>query len=235
VRFSAKIHPWFREQDGWWYVTRKVNGQRVQQKLIKGRDNKEAACQKFHALMAGTGAVEVTEDVTFNELAFLFLAWARENSNSADWYLYFTSSFDKTYDGFVRDLKKSHIDHWLAEQQWSQSTRRQAITAIRRVLNWAIDEDHIEAMPKGLRKLRRPKMARREQLISLKDHRRLLKAADERFKMFLTALKETGARPGEVRTVTAAMVDLTLGAWVFSMSCLRWKWNCRPVGLDCTF
>lgn len=37
---------------------------------------------------------------------------------------------------------------------------------------------------------------------------------DQEFKDFLTALRETGCRPGEVRKVTADNVNLELGVWV---------------------
>lgn len=37
---------------------------------------------------------------------------------------------------------------------------------------------------------------------------------DQPFRDFLFALRESGCRPGEVRKVTAANVDLDLGIWV---------------------
>lgn len=42
-------------------------------------------------------------------------------------------------------------------------------------------------------------------------------ASDEQFQLFLTVLRETGARPGEISAVTAADVDLDQGICVLKM------------------
>ena len=167
--------------------------------------------------MAASGTVEVTADVTFNELACLFLAWSRQH-NDADttaWYLHFISGFDAAYDGPVRELRKSHVEDWLDSHDWSVSTRRQAITCVKRVINWVYEEGRIPEVPEGLRKLRRPKMGRRDRVLAPDEHGALVANTDEAFGRFLLALRETGARPGEVRTVTAKHVDLKRGVWVF--------------------
>jgi hypothetical protein len=44
---SRTPKPWFRQQTGWWMVT--LGGK--DQKLVKGRENKKLAQQKFHELM----------------------------------------------------------------------------------------------------------------------------------------------------------------------------------------
>lgn len=217
MKFAAKIRPWFRDLDGWWYVTRRVNGKRVQQKLVKGRENEEAAFKQFYQLMAASGAVEVTSDATFNELAYLFLAWSRQHNDdqTTAWYLHFISSFDAAFNGRVRDLRKSHVEDWLGEHDWSVSTRRQAITCVKRVVNWAYEENKIPEIPEGLRKLRRPKMGKRDRVLAPDEHEKIVANTDQAFARFLFALRETGARPGEVRTVTMKHVDLKLGVWVF--------------------
>ena len=38
MKFSAKIKPWYRRHDDWWYMTRRINGRRVQTKLAKGAE-----------------------------------------------------------------------------------------------------------------------------------------------------------------------------------------------------
>jgi len=216
MKFSAKIRPWFRKQDGWWYVTRRINGKRVQQKLAEGKDNQDAAYQKYHEIMAAAGAVETCPDVTFNELAYLFLAWSKQNHDdkTVAWYGRFVSGFDDFYTGQVMQLRKGHVEAWLNQHDWSQSTRRQAISCVKRVVNWGYEQGLIEKIPEGLRSLKRPPMNRREKVLSSAEHEKLLRNTDAAFGQFLTALRETGARPGEIRTVTADMVDLKLGVWI---------------------
>ena len=42
---QAKVKLWFRDHDGWWYVTRHINGTRKQIKLAKGKENEQEAYQ----------------------------------------------------------------------------------------------------------------------------------------------------------------------------------------------
>ncbi len=48
MQITEKSRPWFRRHDGWWYVTRRVNGKRVQIKLARGKKNKTLAYQRYH-------------------------------------------------------------------------------------------------------------------------------------------------------------------------------------------
>ena len=216
---SAKIRPWFRKHDDWWYVTRRLNGQRVQTKLAKGRENEAEAFQRFYELMAASGAVEVDPAVSFNELCHLFLAWSKEHnaSSTTAWYWGFLADFDDLYRGPVSKLQKRHVEAWLRNHtNWSQSTERQAITSVKRVLNWGFDQGYIAEIPRGIRGLKRPRMERREVVIDSDQHQQLLSATDEAFRRFLFAMRETGARPGEIRRVTANDIDLARGVWVLN-------------------
>ena len=216
---SAKIRPWYRKQDGWWYVTHRIHGRRVQTKLVEGQKNEAEAYQRFYELMAVHGDVEepCSPQISFNELCQRFLVWskAKNASSTTKWYHGFLADFDEHYDGPVRRLRKQHVEGWLVHHpDWGQSTQRQAITCIKRVLNWGFDEGLILEIPVGIRGLRRPAMTRRETLIDDKTHDEILKATDQAFGVFVRALRETGARPDEVRRVTASDVDLENGVWV---------------------
>jgi len=211
-----KVEPWFRDFDGWWYVTRRVNGKRTQIKLAQGKDNEPEARQQFHELMASWGSVRLPPSTSFFELAKAFLAWSKANNSAetTEWYHHYLSSFDDHYDGTVAELETHDVEAWLdSHTKWSQSTRRQAITCVKRAINWAFSKKVIPAMPEGIRDLKRPPMQSRKVLVSAKDHKRILKNTDKAFSTLLLALRQTGARPGEIRTVTAAMVDIKAGIW----------------------
>ena len=113
--------------------------------------------------MAAAGHIEPSPEMTFNELAAQFLAYSREQHKpvTTNWYVRLLDDFDQHYQGRVKDLKKSHVDTWLRKHTWSVSSRRQAITAIKRVVNWGYEEGHLPEYPVGLRKLKRPKMQER--------------------------------------------------------------------------
>ena len=64
---------WFREIDGWWYVTRNVHGKRKQVKLAKGRKNKNAATEKLNSLEEGERSFGACPGTTFGDLAIAFM------------------------------------------------------------------------------------------------------------------------------------------------------------------
>lgn len=218
MQITEKSRPWFRRHDGWWYVTRRVNGKRVQIKLARGKENKTLAYQRYHEVMLDAGLLETASDPGFDELAAAFLLWTKRNVSreTARWYLHFLRDFKQHYGGTASCLNARHVENWLAAKSWSQSTRRQGITTIRRVVNWGYQEGRLKEFPVGLRNLKRPKMTRREKLVTDKEHQTILENTDEPFRQFLFALRETGARPIEIRTVTAEMVNLENGVWVFN-------------------
>ena len=204
---------WYREFDDWWYVTVRISGRRVQKKVYQGKDHREEAERRFHRMMLDAGKERLPSDVLFAELVDLFLDYCEaQQPASYGWYRKFLQSFLNSYKGTVRALKPLHVRAWLDGRSWSQSTQRQAIVAVKRVVNWAFDEGYIRRKP--LRKLKRPPMKSRQTLVSAKTHKAILKATDTAFATFITALRSTGARPGEIRAVTAEMVNLDAGVWV---------------------
>ena len=217
MKNSAKIRPWFRKHDDWWYVTRRINGERVQTKLAKGKENEAEAYQRYFELMAASGAVEVDPAVSFNELCHLFIAWSKQHNDSRTtaWYWSFLADFDDRHDGPVSQLQKRHVEAWLrSHSKWGQSTQRQAITCVKRVLNWGYDQGYIAEIPRGIRGLKRPRMEHRDVVVDPDQHEQLMDATDAPFRQFLFAMRETGARPGEIRMVTAENVDLDRGVWI---------------------
>ena len=85
---------------------------------------------------------------------------------------------------------------------------------MKRTLNWAVDEGYLHANP--LKKAPKPPTRRRDKVLSDAERAAIAAAPrDEAFRLFLLALENTGCRPGEVASVTAAHVSLDAGTWTF--------------------
>ena len=147
-----------------------------------------------------------------------FLDWSHRNNESStyDSYRAYLQSFIDIHGAAaVRDLKPFHVTRWLDRHDgWGQSTRRGAITAVKRALNWATDEGLIPANP--LKQVKKPPVRRRDKVLSPEEQKAIAAAPrDEAFRNFLFAMEHTGCGPGEVMTVSAAQVDLDAGTWTF--------------------
>lgn len=114
----------------------------------------------------------------------------------------------------VLELKPYHVTRWLDGHAWNVTTRRCAITAVKRVLNWATDEGYISASP--LRKLKKPPAKPREKMLTPDEHRSILATADTMFRLIVLVMRHTGVRPGEVGMVEAENVDLAAGTWTLT-------------------
>jgi len=64
--------------------------------------------------------------------------------------------------------------------------------------------------------VKKPPQTSRSRILTQAERKEILDAIpDEHFRQFVFAMQETGARPSEVRRVTANNVNLELGIWVF--------------------
>jgi integrase len=88
---------------------------------------------------------------------------------------------------------------------WSPSTARGAITALKVCLAWCARKGEIAANP--IAAMKRPRMARRERILTADERARFRAAAGPRFGDYLDAVTWTGGRPGDVRTLEAAHVN----------------------------
>src|SRR5690349_8645834 len=109
--------PWFRKQDGNWYVT--TAGEQV--KL--GPDEKRAF-RKWHAMQAA-GDVEA-EDVTLIAIVEAFLRWSKSNQapKTYEWYSrYLADLCNSLAFQEVRRLKPYHITRWIEGNGWQGSSK----------------------------------------------------------------------------------------------------------------
>jgi integrase len=92
------------------------------------------------------------------------------------------------------------VTRWVDGQAWNETSQYNAMRSVFRVFNWAVDEGLIEKNPfKGMK---RPRPRSRDRYLTEDEYRALLTASRGTFKTLLFALRQTGARPCEVRNLT---------------------------------
>jgi integrase len=195
---------------------------------------KDEAWTNFHALMAANDVLTEGDRNPLFALLNKYLLWAKANKspNTYKIRLKFLQSFSDKWGTLpVKDLKKHHVEEWLAEHmeyrrderrktwvRWGMSTRRSAITSLITALNWSVDQGIISKNP--VARMKRPAQVSRsvESLITDAQHRLFLERASRRhkkgFRDLLIALFETGARPGEVAGMEAKNYNPKMGTWV---------------------
>jgi len=208
--------------------------------LAKGKRSKREADEEFHRLMLGDhrkalppALASATQPVDGSNvlvavLADQFLDWVHLNLNCYDWCRQFLQQFVTTCGALsVGELKPYHVSQWLATKTtWGPSTRCRVIGLLKQVFNWRIEQGLITSNP--LRSLKKPKAKRRERILNSAELEKIFEAtSDEAFHDFLAATSDTGARPGEIRILTAAQIDLQDGICVLSKHKTSEKTN-RP-------
>ena len=148
-----------------------------------------------------------------------FADWAERHTSAATygWYRRYLKSFIARLPAgvTVSQLKPFHVTQWLdAHPRWGDSSRRGAITALKRAFQWAVDEGYLANSP--VASLKKPAIPRRQTTLTREQRELILReASDDAFRDLLLAAEETGVRPQELRLVEAPHVDLANGLWVF--------------------
>ena len=216
--------PFFRKHDAWWVVQLRQGNKRWQHKLVKGspprgKDTEQQAYQLFNQLMAeGNDSLPPPEKIRMTDLLRAYLEFSSVNHTPSTfkWYKFFLVSFDDLYGSLRPQLvTPAIIEAWLRTKGGWKGSRRGAVIALKRVMNWALDNRKIGANP--LRAMKAPPSGRRERFLT-QEERKLISDSysdNDTFRDFLFAMDQTGCRPGEISTVTAAMVDLRTGVWTF--------------------
>ena len=233
---------WFRSDIGWWMVTLAGVKTRLV-KGPDDAHHRQLAEEKFVELRKLGRTQPHLPTARVADLIEAYLAWSRTHL-SADTHRvnrYYGQSFAE-HCGRVTasDLIPNHVTKWLAEMAsperlaratrewqespvpsrtrggkprlWGEATRHNARTVAFRVFSWAEGEGLVAKNP--LAKLKRPKPPARKRAMTDAEFQSLHGAAGASFGDFLLAMRETGARPKELRNLTWAMVgDAT---WVLS-------------------
>jgi len=209
--------PWYRTSHDAWYV--EVAGKQI--KLASGKASKQAALLEWHRLQSGQG---ISTDVAEPQVAVvfdLFLAWSKchHKPESYEWYRRFLQSFVSFRDVgrlLVSRLTVSHVTNWMDSQKtWAESSRRGAVTSVKRAVAWAEAEGYTKANP--LKHLKKPSAVARSRVLSKVERATILCAIkDEAFRELVFAFQETGCRPSEAAKLEAKSVDLDVGVWTLA-------------------
>ncbi len=174
--------------------------------------------QAYYRLMAADPAnLPKAADLKVCQVCDLFLDYS-EKHHAADTYRGykdFLQDFSELYGTLLaRDLKPLHVSRWLDAHPGWNGSRRNAVAAVKRAFNWADAEGVLQ--PNPVKSVKKPPQRRRDRVLTPEERQEIFwTIPDQHFRDFVFAMQETGARPGEVRKVTAAHVNLDLGVWIF--------------------
>jgi integrase len=221
--------PWFRKSKNKWYVEirgkqeplgRHPEGAPEPRKGKNGSWNVPAEIMTaYHKLMATDPAnLPKAADIKVCQVCDLFLDYSERHHQPDTFrgYKDFLQDFCDMYGLLLaKDLKPLHVTRWLdAHPSW-QGCRRNAVVAVKRAFNWADAEGVLH--PNPIKSVKKPPQGHRDRVLTPGERQEILDAIkDRQFREFVFALLETGARPGEVRKLTAANVNLELGIWVLT-------------------
>ncbi len=202
---------WYRKQTDWWMV--KIGGQ--VHKLAKGKANQDAADLEFHRLKILQAEHPSDPHVRVASLVESFLKWS-EKHHAPDTYrnhaFYLQSFTEVSGNKPARDLVVFDVTEWVdGKTRWKETSAYNARRFAFRVFTWAKEQGLIAKNP--LEGLKKGKPNPRMRALGDDEFHLLLQAARGEFKTFLFALRQTGARPKEVRTVQWKHVKTD--RWVF--------------------
>jgi integrase len=206
---------YWKQGHGCWYCKlTHPDGRREDRRL--GPDKDQADLARAEIVTAARKQGQPSADRGVKELCNEFLAWTEANNARKTLVVYktylatFLSSIPTGLR--VRDLKLHHVQNWLKRRYPAatagQNSRRNAITTLKRVFNWAAnDMEYIERSP--LSKLKAPSRVPRQDCPSFAQWREVLAhfEADDPFHDFLVVLLHTACRPQEARVLEARHID----------------------------
>lgn len=198
-----------------WCVVVQVNGKRRRKTL--GKTKVEA----FNAWEQMRKPTQATSTSSYFFLASKFLDWSqrrvdRDETSKAthgDYRRYIMRFAAHIGDVDAKLIKQHHVNEWVASNTgWGPAAERHAITAVKRSLNWAVQQGYIDKNPVG--EMSRPATRRRYCVVTPDEHAAIIKRIDASnqpkrrgFRWVVLALKLTGCRPGEVVSASIETSD----------------------------
>jgi integrase len=206
--------PWLHKASGFWCVT--LAGKRS----YLDKDYR-TACRKLKSLRSQADRERANGhrdwlDAAFSELADEFLSdiKARKKAGTYRNFRYCLLRALKIIGTKVRvgEMRKFHlgqIERELTAQEYSPTTIKDTLATTQGVFQWAVRNDMLDVNP--LTGYEKPRARQRTRVFTPAEFQALLRVSDAPFRRFLLALRTTGCRPGEVRTLIWEWVDLEQG------------------------
>jgi integrase len=196
---------WWRKSHEAWFTT--YRGEQIN----LGTDRKEAE-RAFHSLQA-TRDDEVTKDVssrmTLARLIDMYLHHKRDKVKPVTWgnYQQFLQYFlDYVGDIRMAQLKPYHLTRWLDDKpEWNSSTKHIATTTVKLVSRWGHSQGFTDS--DAFSAIKRPPMLRRRGLTLDELTQFFLGVRTTGVQQYIDLAMETGCRPSELLTLTAAQLN----------------------------
>lgn len=205
--------PWFWKQRSQWVVN--IRG--VRHYLGPDRD---AAFEEFYRLMRQPVECRRVSSQSLVALIDVFLDWVQKHRSPVtyEWYRFRCQRFCQAYPELrVDQLKPYHVQEWADSFDFSKTSRRNYLRAVKRALRWALTQGYIEHNP--IQHLEIPAADRREVVVSASEFKAILNhAGADSLRDLINVTWETGCRPQESLRVEARHVDLENHRWVFPSS-----------------
>jgi integrase len=199
---ARKRNIWRRGRDQHWYTT--LHGK---QTFVA---DKSKSYDAAFADYCAKHTTEPPEKIQVKVVLLRFLTWCEKYRAPATfkWYESLLSDFAGTISDnlTVARLKKWQVQEWIdGIDEWSDNTKNGAIRALKGALNWALDQELISTNP--IARFKAPSRSGRELWLDDKQFKQLLTYTDDAFADYLTFAFETGARPQEIRILSAQHFD----------------------------
>lgn len=206
--------PWYWKERKAWYLWTSEGGKRRKRKI----GTTEAEAFAYWRRLNGTGF-----DPTFREIRLAFFEYSLNQVRNGDLniktlenYAWYADRFESRCGNLrISELAPKHVTDWIAANPtWGPSAQRHAIITVNRIANWALGERRITENP--FRGIRKPAGKRREQLVPVDVHERMIRTAgsqkgsgriDRQFRLVLVAMKHTGGRPQDIANVRVEHVQ----------------------------
>jgi integrase len=218
--------PFYRSAKGAWYVQLRDGRQKSLGKhpvnLPQPKRSKDgewnppdAVMKEYHKVMLHEDTGPVQAEFTVGEVFDLYLDYCQQQTASYELYSYFLNDADKSFGTLkLSELKPFHLTRWVNKHgSWGETTRHMVITVVKAAINYGLREGYVESNP--IRFMTMPTPESRDRILSPEEWQNILGSIkDPCFRDYLVALRESGARPGEVAQLKPENVDVELGIWV---------------------
>ena len=169
------------------------------------------------------------------EVLDAFLEWCGRNK-AARTYDYYRENIQRfatriPADLTVVELRPFHVTQAMADfPTWGNNTKHDFIGALKRALNWAVDEELIERNP--LARMKKSTREAREMAVTPEEYARVMGTVEEpHFRDLIEISWETGSRVQELRKLEARFVDLANGRILLPPSKAKGKKHHRVIYL----